>query len=151
MKIHPSGLRFGTFVVPVLVLCVRSVRILHSGNTVLVQSQHGHIQYPWMFSFCYFVFANFDCKLTVFLIRHTKKAPFLVMSSQQLKSLWYKSVLYSCWFIYPANFSFSSLTFPNSLCYNFPCIRGCLESLLARRFKTFIIWINEVVAQRHFF
>ncbi len=44
---------------------------------------------------------------------------------------------------YISQLSFSSLTFPTHLCYNFPCIRGCLRSLW--RFKTFIIWINEVV------
>ncbi len=50
--------------------------------------------------------------------------------------------LYSCWFLYPANFRFQ-VTF--NCCYIFPCIRGFVLKGLWRRFRTFIIWINEVV------
>ncbi len=92
-------------------LCVRSVTFFTFRRiTVLVQSQHGHIQYPWMF-LCYFVFALIlTVKLTVFTYSPYKPLSGHVFTC--LPNLWYKSVLYSCWFIYPANFSFSSLTFP---------------------------------------
>ncbi len=81
---------------------------------MLVQSQHGHIQLSvnvsLLLCFCF----NLTVKLTVFLIRHTKKAPFLVMSSHAFKehpsdtSLFYVHV----GSYISQLFRFPSLTFP---------------------------------------
>ncbi len=64
-------------------------------------------------------------KLTVFLIRHTEKA----LSCPHMPSQETSKSVYIHDGSYINNFSFSSFDFPHHLCYNFPCIRGCLESL----------------------
>ncbi len=110
---HPSDCVW-TFVVPVLrPQFVPSAFFTFGMYGVGLQSQHGHIQYPWML-LCYFVFAfNLDCKVTSFSLFAIQKVFFLVMSSHVFKTL-IKSVLYSCWFI---SATFVSFDFPNSLCY----------------------------------
>ncbi len=126
------GLRFRRNVCRSDLVLARSVRILHfrkygADSNPNMDALLISVNVSLLLCFCF----NFDNKAPTVFIFALTKGSFLVMSSRILpKPLVYIHVGSSC--------SFSS--FPNSLCYNFPC-RGCLSG----EGSDFIIWINEVV------
>ncbi len=81
---------------------------------------------------CYFVFANFDCKANSFPYSYTKRL-LSGLISHAFKTSDTSLFIFMTVHI-SANFYVFKFDFPNSLCYNFPCIRVVLK-VFGERFK----------------